>query len=126
MEKNVKIYLREFGAAMLGYTILLPVSLWLVSQNGTSPWRFAFALLPVIPLLFALWALIRAINGMDEMQKNIQLQAFTFACAGTAFITFTYGLLQFAGLPPVNFVFIMPLLILLWGLGLGLASLRYK
>ncbi len=126
MKENANKYMREFGPAMLGYIILMPVSIRLVAQNGTSPWRFVFAVLPVLPLLFALWALIRGINRMDEMQKNIQLQAFTFACAGTAFITFAYGLLQHAGLPPINFVFIMPLLIVLWGIGLGLASLRYK
>lgn len=47
-------YLREFGPAMLGYLVVLPISIALLLMVDMPPaLRAAAALLPVLPMLFA-------------------------------------------------------------------------
>ena len=69
---------------------------------------------------------MRMFRGLDELQRRIQLEAVAFSFLATCLITLTWAFQQNAGLPPrfdVNRV--APLLILLWGLGLGIAR-RYQ
>ena len=121
-----RAYLKEFGAAMLGYTILLPLSIMLIEAHPTAPWRGAVALLPVIPVALAFWAILRAVARMDELQRRIQFEALVVAVGGTIILTFGYGTLQNAGFPPLNLMFVTPLLVALWGLGLAWSSRRYQ
>ena len=47
-------YLREFGSAMPGYLVVLPISIALLLMADMPPaLRAAAALLPVLPMLFA-------------------------------------------------------------------------
>lgn len=47
-------YLREFGPAMPGYLVVLPISIALLLMADMPPaLRAAAALLPVLPMLFA-------------------------------------------------------------------------
>lgn len=126
MNQPSKTYVREFGISMLAYTILLPISLQLVRQYPASSWRFVFALLPVVALLFALLAFLRFFGHLDELQQRIQMHAFAFASGMTAFLTFVYGLLENVGLPHISYVFILPLIIALWGFGNVYANWRYR
>lgn len=121
-----RTYLKEFGAAMLAYTVLLPLSLFLIQGHATTPWRIPLALLPVVPVALAFWAILRAVARMDELQRRIQFEALVVAVGGAVLLTFAYGTLQNVGLPPLNLMFITPLLVALWGLGLALASWRYR
>lgn len=65
-------YLLEFGGTMLAYVIILHVSILFLKAYPDSSWRIPVALAPVIPLVFALIAVIRGIRRMDEMQRRIQ------------------------------------------------------
>ncbi|MEM7332670.1 MAG: hypothetical protein AAF490_11295, partial [Chloroflexota bacterium] len=51
-------YFRRFWAGMIGYVIILPLSLvWLQSGRVIGGYgRFIIAALPVIPFVFAMWA----------------------------------------------------------------------
>ena len=83
-------------------------------------------MLPVIPSAFAMWAAIRFFRGLDELQRRIQFEGVSFAFLGTCLISLTWGFLQNAGLPHADVIWVTPLLIILWGLGLGIASRRYQ
>lgn len=121
-----RTYLKEFGGAMLAYAILLPLSFGLIQAHPTAPWRIPVVLVPVVPIGLALWALLRFVARMDELQRRIQFEALVVAAGGTVVLTFAYGTLQNVGLPPLNLMFITPLLVVLWSLGLALASWRYR
>lgn len=126
MNNASKTYLIKFGSAMAAYTILLPISIALIQRMPNSAWRIPVSLLPMIPVVFALMAILQFYEKMDELQKQIHLSAFAFASLTTGMLTFSYGLLENVGFPHLPFIWILPLMILLWGIGAGVAAKRYQ
>lgn len=63
---------------------------------------------------------------MDELQRRIQLEGIAFAAGGAAILIFAYGFLESAGLPRLSLIWVFPLIVALWGLGLALASARHR
>ncbi len=120
-------YLIEFGGAMVAYAIVLLVAVTLLnSTNLESGWRVPLALAPMVPVVFALFAFVRYLGRMDELQRRIQLEALAFAFGGTALLTFGYGFLQLVGFPQVSWFFVWPIMGALWIAGKVLANRRYK
>jgi hypothetical protein len=54
------------------------------------------------------------------------MQAFGFALAGTALITFGYGFLEGAGMPHLSWTYVLPLMALLWGGATAIFTWRYR
>lgn len=126
MKKAGRGYAVEFGIAMLAYVVVLLGSVWLLNMNPQSPWRFAIALTPVVPAVFALVAFVRFLGRMDELQRRIQFDAIALSFGATAILTFAYGFLEGVGFPRLSWIWILPLMVMLWGLGAALASMRYR
>ena len=126
MEANAKRYLKEFLSSMAAYSILVPLSMRLLRGHEHTVFGYLVAFLPIIPSAFALWAFLRFFRGLDELQRRIQLEAVAFSFLATCFITLTWAFQQNAGLPRFDVSWVAPLLILLWGLGLGIAKRRYE
>lgn len=122
-----KVYTREFFLAMAAYVIVLPLSIVLIIDSPAAAWwRIPLALVPVIPVLFAVRAFLRFFHRMDELQRRIQLEAFAFSFAVTGIVTFSYGLLVYVGFPAISWVYIFPLMVALWGIGGGIATRKYR
>jgi hypothetical protein len=69
----------------------------------------------------------RGLKQLDEMQQRIQLEALSIAFVGTAVLCSTYGFLENAGLPRVEWGgFIWPVMVLLWAIGTVIACRRYR
>jgi hypothetical protein len=49
-----------------------------------------------------------------------------FAFLDTMLITLAYGFLENVGLPRPSFIWVAPLMIVLWGCGVGIAAWRYR
>ena len=126
MDANAKRYLKEFGASMAAYTVMVPVSIRLLKGHEHTPLGYGIAFLPIIPSALAVWAFMRMFRGLDELQRRIQLEAVAFSFLATCLITLTWAFQQNAGLPRFDVSWVAPLLILLWGLGLGIAKRRYE
>jgi hypothetical protein len=122
-----KTYVREFLTAMVAYAVVLIVSVSLL-KNGPSEawWRIPLALTPMIPIFFALRAFLHFFHRIDELQKRIQLESFALSFGITCGVTFSYGLLEYAGFPALSWIWVPSFLIALWGIGTAIASLRYK
>lgn len=120
-----KRYLIEFGGSMLAYSIVLIAALLLIQAYPHASWRFAVAVAPVIPICFALLAFLRALGRMDELQRRIQLNAVGFGFGATAIVTFTYGFLELVGFPPISYIWVLPLMVALWGIGSAFATRYY-
>ena len=126
MNKARRAWHIQLWTAMLAYVLVVVVSVALIHRDPQSPWRYALAVAPVVPAFFALLALIRFLGRMDELQRRIQLEAIGFGFAATIMLTFTYGFLEDVGFPRLSFTWILPLMVMLWALGVGLASRRYR
>jgi hypothetical protein len=126
MDANEKRYLKEIGGSMAAYIAMMAVSVWMMKGYGGSPLRYLFAVLPVIPSAFAIWAAIRFFRGLDELQRRIQFEAMAFSFLGTCLISLNWGILQRAGLPHPDVVWVTLLLFALYCIGIGIACRRYQ
>jgi CDP-diglyceride synthetase len=116
----------QFALAILAYLMVLVGSVEVVQANPDAGWRFEVAVLPLIPAGIVVWLTVRALGRLDEVQKRTQMQALGFAVAGTALVTFGYGFLEGAGLPHLNWTFVLPLMALLWAMGLAVLNLKTR
>ncbi|HEY8682403.1 MAG TPA: hypothetical protein VIM06_04470, partial [Rhodanobacter sp.] len=95
----VKRYLRDFIPAMAAYMIVLPISIVLLRQFAMpTAMKALVVLLPVLPMLLVVRAIMRHMQRLDELQQRIQIQAVGMTCALVGTATFALGFLQGAGL----------------------------
>jgi hypothetical protein len=126
MDANNKRYLKEFLGSMAGYSVMVPLSMWMLRGHERTALGYGIAFLPIIPSAFAVWAFMRYFRGLDELQRRIQLEAVAFSFLATCLITLTWAFQQNAGLPRFDVSWVAPLLIMLWSLGLAIAKRRYE
>ena len=118
-------YNRDVLIALLAYAVLLAASGYIVGANRDADWRYAVAVLPMVPAAFVAVAWVRYYRTVDELQQRIALEALAFAFGGTALITFGYGFLDAAGLPRISWWWVWPLMAILWIIGGWLARKRW-
>lgn len=118
MQPHVKRYFVQFGGSMIGYMVLLFGSVWLLNtQELGVVARGALALLPVIPALFGLYAVVVFYRAIDEFQKRVISEAMLIAALLVGFGTFAYGFLEGAlDLPALPLIWVFPVMIGLYGL----------
>lgn len=135
MKPSRKYFVLFVGAFAAHIVLLVGVILLMVFLAGVpssrssivdTPLRYLLLFIPVVPVIFAFAIFIRAVGNLDELQRRIQLEAFAFSLGGTGMLTFGYGYLELAGLPHINWLFVLPLMAFLWGAGLVIASRRYR
>ena len=122
-------YLVRFLLGMVGYSILLPLSLILVGDGRVEqPWLAVLVtLLPIAPFLNAMTAVIHNVRSQDELYRRIHLEAVLVTTLLTGAVTFSYGLLEASELvPPLPTVFIAPFMIFVWGIANIIISRRYN
>jgi len=88
----------EFGIGMVGYLIALSATLVWGHLESSSPWRIAWALLPMIPMLWVLIALLRHIRRIDDYQRFLLLQGLGVGFGAAMIASVTLGFLSIAGL----------------------------
>jgi hypothetical protein len=115
----------QFGLAIIAYLMVLVGSVTVVQGNPAAGWKYYMAVLPVVPAAVVIWLTVKALGRLDEVQKRTQMQALGFSMVATGLLTFGYGFLEEAGLPHLNLTFVLPLMAVLWGVGLAALRLRY-
>jgi hypothetical protein len=91
-------YVREFVPAMVAYCVVLALVLTFGDLDGTSPWRFVWAVLPVLPLIWVCVAVLRHLRRLDDYQQRLTLQGLGVGFAVAMAAAVTMGLLGAAGL----------------------------
>lgn len=113
--------------SMLAYALVLVISLRLLARGIDSrTGAVAVSLAPMIPAIILCCSIIGVIRRLDEMQRRLQVEAFAFAFAGTALITFSYGFLENVGFPKLSAFAVWPVMCGLWIAGLVVGHLRYR
>jgi hypothetical protein len=118
-------YVLEFGGAMGVYVAAVVVFGVLCRAYPEAPFRYAVALVPVLAVVLVLWAVLRSLAGLDELQRRIQLEGTVFGYVAVGLGTFAYGFLEEVGLPHLSWIWVLPLMIGGWGVGVVLARRRY-
>ena len=101
-----RAYLREFWLGIAAYILVLVVVLVWGNMDGDSPWRFVWAVLPVIPALWIVSAILRHMQRVDDYQRLILLRGFAGGFAVAMIVSLTVAFLEIAGLrvPGVGWV----------------------
>jgi membrane-associated HD superfamily phosphohydrolase len=128
MNKSVgRQYVKEFSLAMVAYMVIVIVSVTLINISPSNAWwRVPLALTPIIPAIFVMIAYMRFVGRIDELQRRIQFEGLAFGFGAAGILTFSYGLLENVGFPHISWLFVFPLMIALWGIGLAFATRRYQ
>ncbi len=125
MNTNLKRYLNTFTWSMALYVVTIIGSIILLENIHHIFWRSLLALSPMLPVIFLLKAFLSFLQNLDELQQRIHFMAIGFAAGTTSLLTFMYGFLENAGLPHISLIYVFPLMIMLWGLGVAFFSRQY-
>lgn len=123
--------LRDVAIWLLAYAIVLTGSAsMLLHPSSSQIVNILIAISPVVPVMFILRAVVQLLQHSDELQQKIQLLSIGFSATATALGTFAYGLLEFhigyPAFPPIPSAFILPLMVLLWTIGMLYFRWRYR
>lgn len=91
--------LRDCFFASLAYVLAVWACVWLLRNVliDASRWlRILVVLLPVLPMAFAIRAVVRIVLAGDEMQRRIDLEAIAIAALAVSLGTLTLSLLMVA------------------------------
>jgi hypothetical protein len=116
----------DFWLPMALYAAILIPSCQFLKEHPGSPWRVPVALAPVLPISYIVFTSVRRVRKMDELAQRMYLEAGAFAYPAMIVLSITYGFLQNAGLPAVNWMYVGVCMFLLFGLGQIFAWLRYR
>ena len=123
-------YIRALWPALIGYSLALFLSLWLLRRGiDPLPLRALVAVLPVLPLALMLRAALRYLREIDELQRRIETESIGIASLTLSLIYFGAGLLQKAKVFDVDagvaMIWVFPLLCGIYGVAKMVLTRRY-
>jgi hypothetical protein len=115
-------------------TLIYLVCLWLLKHHPHwSPTaRIGITLVPLLPGIFYLRALLKSFWEMDELQRRIQIEALGFALAGTVIVLTTVNVCKAEGIALLNYPQglgiggVYMTMFILWSVGVSIATFRYR
>src|SRR5882724_1077761 len=126
MKPFMKKYLWRLTVGMTGYVLGVFACIYFYFHNKHSPHRYWLILLPVIPLLYAVSAIIRCVSDLVEMQRKIQIEAMAFSGLATGFTCFSYLFVRNMGAPEFHAQWAYYMMWGYYGIGLFFSWRRYK
>jgi hypothetical protein len=107
-----KTYLRELFSAVFIYVIVLFGITWIARDMPAGPLQTTLAVVPMLPALGMLWAIVRHFRRMDDYLRVWSLENIAIAGAVTATFSLTYGFLEGVGFPRLS-------MFVIWGVFMG-------
>ena len=96
--RRSRAYLLEFVPSMIAYVVVLMLVTRFGGLDGTNPWRFLWALLPVLPVTAIAIAVLRQARRVDDYQRQQLLASVAAGFAAAMLTAVTVGFLNDAGL----------------------------
>ena len=123
-------YIRALWPALIGYSLALFLSLWLLRRGiDPLPLRALVAVLPVLPLALMMRAALRYLREIDELQRRIETEAIGIASLLVSLLYFAGGLLQKAKVVDLDaamaMIWVFPLLCAVYGIAKMVLTRRY-
>lgn len=120
-KEKAKVYLRELMGALALYMVILFAALYFGKRMEPGPMRASVMVTPMIGMVAAFWAVVRAFRRMDPYIRQLLLENVAIAAAVTIGWTFTYGFLETAGYPKISMFSVWIGFASVWG---GVSCLR--
>jgi hypothetical protein len=121
-------YSRDMIVASLIYSVFVFAGASAIRNLDLPQWAvICIALAPLLPAMLMLRAYAVFVAAVDEFQRRMQSEAITIAAGVVGFGSFAYGFLEeWAGFPHLPLIWVLPVLIGVWGVALCVIRLRYK
>ena len=113
-ERNRR-YAIELTGAMVLYAGLVFASVAIVGHQQAQGIKVLVALLPMLGIGLAIWAIARHLRASDEYVRKLSLEGLAIAAGVTAGWTLTWGFLENAGFPRLSMMVVWPVMGLTWG-----------
>ena len=116
--------------AMTVYVVVLLV-VWPLAKAANEPLpKIAYALTPVLPLLYAIWIMAQRVLESDELEQRTHLIGIGVAAAAVSIVGIVSGFLAAADALTLEatalvLLWIFPLMMLVYGAVRGYAARRY-
>ena len=123
-------YLRALWPALIGYSLTLFASIFLIKRGIESvPLRALVAVLPVLPIGMMMLAALRYLREIDELQRRIETESIGIASLLVALLYFAGGMLQKAQVIDLDaamaMIWVFPLLCATYGIAKMVLTRRY-
>lgn len=118
-------YMWEIMAGAIGFLITFLFLPRILTPSPGSLGSIVLALVPIIPVLWMVIALVRHVHRIDELQRGIVQLSLAIAFGATMLIALTIAFLSTAGITvsyPEWWVFVGGMGV--WGTTIGLLSIR--
>ena len=125
-----KRYIRTLWPIMVFYSLALFASIWVIRQGVASiPLRAVIAVTPALAILMLMWAALRYLREIDELQRRIETEAIGIASMLVSVLYFAGGLLDKAKVlhfdAAMAMIWVFPLLMLCYGAAKFFVTKRY-
>ena len=125
-----KRYVRALIPIMVFYSLALFASTWAIKQGIPSlPVRAVVAVLPALAIVMMMWAALRYLREIDELQRRIETEAIGIASLLVSALYFAGGLLEKAKVLSFDaggaMIWVFPLLMLVYGVCKYILTKRY-
>ena len=121
-------YTIEFVPAILAYVLIMLFAWPRILTIASLELRGLAALLPVLPVLFVVRAIIRRITGGDELERRISLESMAIATTVVGVVSFAAAFLVIAKVinPGADvLIWVLPGLLAVYGCARMALTARY-
>lgn len=120
-------YVLELSFALVAYIAILYLSVRVLQAGHVSgAFRDFVAVTPAIPLFAVIAAIVRFIRTIDELQRQIHLEALAISAGITAALALTYTFLEGVGFPHSSAWWAFASIDVFWALSLPFVRRRYE
>ena len=125
MKTHIKKYVLRMTVGFVGYALGLFALNYFDAEH--LPHRYWLVLLPLLPLLYVVNAIIRFVSeGLDELQRKVVTEAAAFSGLATGFTCFSYLFLRDMHAPEFHAEWAFYMMWVYYGIGLVISNRRYK
>jgi len=117
-------YVLRMIIGFMGYALGLKALNYFDAEH--LPHRYWLILLPVLPTIYLVTTIIRAVSDMDEMKRKIVTEAMAFTGLATGFTCFSYLFLRDMGAPEFRPEWAFYIMWVYYFIGLFFSWRRYK
>lgn len=120
-------YVWQFLACMVLYAAVLYASIHALKTGHFSPlFRDLIAVTPAFPVFGVVASVIQFMLSIDELQRQIHLEALAIAAGVTAALSITYNFLEGVGFPHSQIWWAFECICATWALSLPFVKRRYQ
>jgi O-antigen/teichoic acid export membrane protein len=120
-------YLWQMLGLLLLYIVILVASIRALKTGHFSPiFTDLIAVTPAIPLFGVVAAVIQFMLSIDELQRQMHLEALAIAAGVTAALAITYTFLEGVGLPHSQAWWAFVSIDIIWAISLPFVKRRYE